>query len=247
MKNFVRLLLSGIASVVLCACAPAARTPTLPAAMLMSDGWRVVAGDRSEMTSDCIGSMKTPLCVVDTMMACDAWSPVDDFGPDDVTANHFDPVCDPLRADPGNPGYAPRTFEYSSFNPKFFRLEYQAASFTVTTAMMTAPIFSSLRYRNPGEFDTRPGDLAVIVRSRIFRPPDDCIISPSDKLGWTLYRDGCAMVKIGEGNGRGWKLFASLRRDGPGGDWRVVELQAPYREYTWPLLEEIYGNTGWKK
>jgi len=33
--------------------------------------WREIAGPKDPTTSDCVGKMTSPLCVADTMVACD--------------------------------------------------------------------------------------------------------------------------------------------------------------------------------
>lgn len=140
------------------------------------DGWRIVAGDKTEVTSDCLGDMTSPLCVVDTMMACDAWSPDRDLLPaEDVLGWRWDSrpaICDPLRSEPGNKGTVPRTFNFHTANPKYYRVRYQVATFTVTAAMMEgARVFWRAPDAPPNEFETRPGDLAAIIRWRWCAPP----------------------------------------------------------------------------
>ena len=246
MKRLVRLLLGGIASVALTAWPLAARTSPVSGATLLGDGWRVIAGDKSEVTSDCIGQMTSPLCVVDTMMACDVWSPAHDYdNPMDAEAA-VHPICKGVST-----GNGPRTFNLGSTNPKYYRLEYQVATFPVTAENITgARVFIPRYPYKKGEADQAsplPGDLAVIVHFRWFAPPDDCIISPLNKVGMQLYRDGCALTDSAEGYEARSPRTAILRQDSPGGEWRTVVFAQPYRDNTWPALTAIYGATIWRK
>ena len=36
--------------------------------------WRYIMSDEERTPSDCIGIMKSPLCAIDTNIACDAWT-----------------------------------------------------------------------------------------------------------------------------------------------------------------------------
>ena len=89
------------------------------------------------MTSECIGELSSPTCIVDTMIACDAWSPdrprlFDYVDESWIGLDH--PVCDVLRIQPGHGGYAPRSFGIGTAigGPKYVLYYYKVVPFRVT-------------------------------------------------------------------------------------------------------------------
>lgn len=53
--------------------------------------WNVISGDRQTVSSTCIGSNSTPQCLVDSAMACGAWSIPIGFSADG--SYHDDAIC----------------------------------------------------------------------------------------------------------------------------------------------------------
>lgn len=198
-------------------------------------GWRVVAGDKSEITSDCIGSFATPLCVVDTMMACAAWSdpsPPYDYGP------YWPPVCDPLRLDASNDEYAPRTFRYGSgLLPEYHRDEYKVIFFPVSNETMDNYMRAELSYLGP-ELAGRPGDLAATIRLRTCEPLEEYAL-PLIKGKHTRFREGytlssCREIFHGSNN------TAVILRKNPEGGWRIITVEKPHRDNTWAYVRKMY-------
>lgn len=78
-----------------------------PVGMPPGEGWKVVSGDGALLTSDCVGVLTSPECLIDTMITCTARSWV---GPEqgfDYNAAHptvgpdlfFNPICNVPRSD----------------------------------------------------------------------------------------------------------------------------------------------------
>lgn len=89
------------------------------------DGWHYVSGDGKVFSSSCIGEPVSPQCLVDTMMACGAWSdhvtiwPGADRpeGEPDRSEYYNHPICDALEHYPGTAGYGLNTF-IDSYMPR---------------------------------------------------------------------------------------------------------------------------------
>lgn len=54
--------------------------------------WKMIAGDGSVQSSDCIGSSETLDCLVDTVVACSAWSENPEWRADGLPFDH--PICE---------------------------------------------------------------------------------------------------------------------------------------------------------
>ncbi|MBT5108253.1 MAG: hypothetical protein HOM25_06205 [Rhodospirillaceae bacterium] len=198
--------------------------------------WRVVAGDKSEFTSDCIGSMATPLCVVDTMMACAAWSdPGAAYHPD----HKWPAICKPLILDPSNEEYFPRTFKYGSvLLPKYHRDEYKTIFFPVSEDTMDNYMRAELSIHGPG-MHGRPGDLATTIRLRTCEPPKEYEL-PYVKGEHTQFRAGYYALTNCKEIFKGFNNTAVILRQNPDGDWRIITVENPHRDNTWTYVKKMF-------
>ena len=213
------------------------RFPPPPA----GEGWRTLAGDGSVVTSECIGELSSPTCIVDTMIACDAWSPhrprlYDYVDEGWIGLDH--PVCDVLRAEPGHEGYAPRTLRIGTAigGPKYVLYYYKVVPFPVTEENLpdwAVGKGSGIRFLN-----WRAGDVAVAVAVVRCVAPPRCQVSEATDEQPARYRDDCPLDACEEVSPEGMLLAAIARRVRDG--WAVVDTFYPYRDATWPYLEEIY-------
>jgi hypothetical protein len=64
--------------------------------------WRVIAGDHSYATSDCLGSNQTAECLADTFLACEAW--ITSFEYTESGFSEEDPICASPGLDPAMMG-----------------------------------------------------------------------------------------------------------------------------------------------
>ena len=199
-------------------------------------GWRTLAGDGSVVTSQCIGELSSPECIVDTMIACAAWTPARGWPrpstPDWVGGYH--PVCDVLRAEPGNPGVWARTFLGipSHAGPKDRIYFYRAVPFAITEEMI--PWFAD----DPDyPLHWRAGDVAVAVPLVRCVPKPECELSALGEKP-VRYNESCPLDDC---NDRVYGRNASapiLRKDADG--WTIVSIFVAYRDATWPYLDAFY-------
>ena len=208
------------------------RFPPPPA----GEGWRTVAGDGSVVTSECIGELSSPTCIVDTMIACAAWTPARGWPrpstPDWIGGYH--PVCDVLRAEPGNPGVWARTFlgTPGHAGPKDRIYFYRAVPFAITEEMI--PWFED----DPDDpLHWRAGDVAVAVPLVRCLPKPACRLTPLGEKP-VRYRDGCPLLDCKDlVSGR--TARAPILRKQAGG-WAIVSIFEAYRDATWPYLDAFY-------
>ena len=122
---------------------PTAFDGRLPKGMPPGEGWRAVSGDGTLLTSDCVGEFSSPECILDTMMACDAWSNVDHITGHDARGNAYrhHPICARLMSDPFYTPAGLKTFGFGGTDhPEHFVLYYKPLRFVVTVEnMYTGP------------------------------------------------------------------------------------------------------------
>jgi len=87
-----RSLLSGLAGLILSLVPSAA---PVRADQSWAPAWKVLAGDGSLHSSTCIGSNASLDCLVDTVVACSAWSEDPEWRADGLPFDH--PICDSAR------------------------------------------------------------------------------------------------------------------------------------------------------
>ena len=210
------------------------RFPPPPA----GEGWKILAGDGSVVTSQCIGQLSSPECIVDTMIACAAWTPARGWPrpstPDWIGGYH--PVCDVLRAEPGNPGVWARTFlgTPGHAGPKDRIYFYRAVPFAITEEMI--PWFES----DPDDpLHWRAADVAVAVPTVRCLPRDECRLNEWTDEGPIRYRAACPLHNCEEIIPRYGVLAVILRRQED--SWFLVSIHEPHREFVWPYLEAFYG------
>ena len=205
------------------------------------EGWKTLAGDGSVVTSDCIGEMSSPECIVDTMIACDAWTPGRPWLYDYVDESWIGrqhPVCDVLRIRPGHGGYAPRTLGVGTIGTqaKHRIYFYRTIPFEITEEMI--PWFSADREDPDDPLNWRAGDVAVALPTVRCLPKPECRTKEWRYEEPTHYRAGCPLddcEDIVPGDG---VLAAIVRKEGTG--WTIVEAFSPHRDATWPYLEAFY-------
>ncbi len=206
-----------------------------PVGMPPGEGWKAVSGDGSLQTSDCVGLLTSPECLLDTIMACEAWSRVDEITAVNTYGDEYywHPVCYSLR---GRPGVADEvsTFEGGSGNPEDFSYYYKTVSFALTVEN-THP--RRRLYPEGRSCSWCPGDVVVAFLA-VICSPDPAIIGQK-KDGWPVFGefpDGSPLSYCVD-----WSRDDALitRQDEPTGLWRIVE---PYR----PGLSDGSGNPeGW--
>lgn len=201
--------------------------------------WRIITGDKSEMTSDCIGKVSSPVCIVDTMMACSLWTPFRSWewpGKDETWYDGYHPICDVLRKARGKGGTAPRSFELHSNNPNFASATYRIMSFP----MIGEALRSYLHY-NPNhykELEVREGDLAVTIQSYYCEPEKKYYLPKEDGKPYMFLKDS-PLNDCNEHFGPELER-AFILRQVVDGMWTPVNYFRPYRESIWPYLEELY-------
>ena len=168
------------------------RFPPPPA----GEGWRTLAGDGSVVTSECIGETSSPTCIVDTMIACDAWSPDRPRLHDHVDESWIGldhPVCDVLRIQPGHGGYAPRTLDIGTAigGPKYVLYYYKVVPFPVTEDIL--PDWAVGKGSRTRFLDWRAGDVAVAVPVVRCVAPPRCQVSEATDEQSTRFRDDCPL------------------------------------------------------
>jgi hypothetical protein len=91
-----------------------------PVGMPPGDGWNVISGDGQKFSSACIGDLRSPQCLVDTMMACGAWSNVEADWPTEFDAQLFfnHPICRALMNYPKVPTLGLQSFVYYESDPQ---------------------------------------------------------------------------------------------------------------------------------
>ena len=214
-----------------------------PVGMPPGEGWKVVSGDGTLLTSDCIGVFTSPECVLDTVLACEAWSRVDEVTAVDSYGyeDHWHPICDSLRGQPGNVDSPVRTFGAGSDNPEDYSYYYKTVPFVVTTG--NVPPRDAPPYPEGSSCRVCPGDVAVAFPT-IICSPDPAIIG-LERDGWAFgeYPDDSFISYCVE-----WITDFALivRIDDRTGLWSIVE---PYRPSLdggsghpegWPYLDRIY-------
>ena len=238
-RTFVRRTIPALAfTVALALGAPGAadRFPPPPA----GEGWRTLAGDGSVVTSQCIGQLSSPECIVDTMIACAVWTPAAGWRRAKTPAwiGGFHPVCDVLRIQPGHSGYGPRTLggSTSAAGPKHRIFFYRTIPFAITEEMI--PWFAADREDPDDPLNWRAGDVAVAVPTVRCRPKEECRLTKWSYGQPLHFREGCPLddcEDIVPGYG---VLAAIVRKQGRG--WTIVEAFSPHREFVWPYLDEFY-------
>ena len=202
------------------------------------EGWRTLAGDGSVVTSDCIGELSSPECIVDTMIACDAWNPGPGW-PRSTSPGWIDgyhPVCDVLRRRPGHDDSAPWTLGVDTdvAGPKDRVYFYRAVPFAITEEMI--PWFES----DPDDpLHWRAADVAVAVATVRCLPRDECRLNEWTDEGPIRYRAACPLHNCEEIIPRYGVLAVILRRQED--SWFLVSIHEPHREFVWPYLEAFYG------
>jgi len=190
--------------------------------------WRHIAGPNDPTTSDCIGKMNTPLCVADTVIACDTWIASGGSYPmpeaNETYIDGYHPVCDATRKIPGDESYYPRTFELNIGNPHFVRRRYK---------VMTFPIPSNI-----GLHYSQGGEVGITVRIETCQPEDENQL-PKEKGKPYIYKKGSPLTRCG------WDFLPELekaiilRKTKPD-YWDAIHKLFPYRDRVFPHLEEIY-------
>jgi hypothetical protein len=137
------------------------------------DGWSFVSGDGQKFSSACIGNLRSPQCLVDTMMACAAWSDLDAGWPTETDAeemkNH--PICKSLMNHPIHPGLGLSIFGDVGFEPSNSMTYYKLDSRTVDQAMLESE-GAPRKLIQTNDCDICLGDTAIIpVIIRCFPNP----------------------------------------------------------------------------
>ena len=227
-------------------------------AVLAAPGWAgnwtpepdmfTLSGDGSMVSSDCVGKLTSPQCVIDTMMACVAWTP-DSAKPGPDFPGGYHPVCDVLRAKPGNTGMVPMIYPTGIWpDPNNVVVHYRIATFPITEDNMTdfdkRRLERERRYGAPPweiEAYMRPGDLGVAVFLRWCEPNEACHLPEKDGQP-TRYRKDCPFDDCGNENDVMPPRMASavVLRQQDEGTWSIVTVFTPYRDRVWPYLEDFY-------
>ena len=210
------------------------RFPPPPA----GEGWRTLAGDGSVVTSQCIGELSSPTCIVDTLIACDAWTPYRYWAYDYVDESWlggYHPICDVLRTRPGHGDSNPRTLHIGTAigGPKYVLYYYKVVPFRVTEENL--PDWAVGKGSGIRFLDWQAGDVAVAVAVVRCVAPPRCQVSEATDEQPARYRDDCPLDACRRLT---IELAAITRRVRDG--WAVVDTFQPYRDATWPYLEEVY-------
>ncbi len=214
-----------------------------PVGLPPGEGWKVVSGDGTLLTSDCVGVFTSPECVLDTIIACTAWSWVDEVTAVDSSGYEYywHPICDTLRSQPGDAGTAVRTFNVGRDNPEDFSYYYKTVSFALT-AGNTHP--RRQLYPEGWSCSWCPGDVVVAFLAIICSP--DPTIMGRKRDGWPVFGefpDDSPLSYCVEWN-RSDALVAG--QDDLTGLWRVVESYRPGLSdgsglsEGWPYLTRLY-------
>ncbi|MHA1598697.1 MAG: hypothetical protein ACTSV1_08245, partial [Alphaproteobacteria bacterium] len=184
--------------------------------------WRVVTGDRTEITSDCLGEMTSPVCIVDTMMACGAWSP-DSHSLFKERLNRpggYHPICDALRIQPGDVGVVPRYFGFEPIHPDFVRLTYKVATFQISRDIMDGVILRDFLGHEYGDMEKdsypknyypKPGDTAAVIKFNNCYADEKWRL-PSAEGQPPRYREGSPLDYCISGHSPGIEQAAILRQ-----------------------------------
>lgn len=215
-----------------------------PVGMPPGEGWKVVSGDGTLLTSDCVGVFTSPECVLDTVLACEAWSWMDEVTAVDSSGYKYfwNPICDTLRSRPGDAGTGVRSFRGGRDNPEDFSYYYKAVPFVLTEG--NVPSRHAPPYPEGWSCDWCPGDVAVAYLI-ISCAPDPAVIGRTmDSVRYDDdFPDDSLISDCGEPKGRNALV---VRQDDLTGLWRIVE---PYRpgmsdgsglSEGWPYLRRLY-------
>jgi hypothetical protein len=208
------------------------------------DGWSFVSGDGQKFSSACIGKMRSPQCLVDTMMACGAWSDLDAGWPSETDAeevfNH--PICHALQNYPGKPGVGIATFTGPGFDPDNWMIYYKIDQRLVDRTWLIDP---DLPYHLWGGnlFHLRPDDTAIIAFMVICETQSP-LLSKNKTDDIPLYpRNNGPLSQCWDGTLEAEVLFARKRPDKE--EWYVGNFfdvgQQGSSGKPWPKLDEWYA------
>lgn len=121
--------------------------------------WKVIAGDHSYTTSDCIGSNQTAECLADTFLACEAWITLGEYT--ESRSAEEDPICASPGLDPAMMGAYGQPV-----HPFLIDMVYYLDSWTLEAKDM---------YRYGPEWDWHVGDTVMDLQILRCMPRKECL------------------------------------------------------------------------
>lgn len=215
-----------------------------PVGLPAGENWRMVSGDGQRWTSDCIGDFRSPDCIVDTIMACEAWSPTEEptLIDKDGYEYYWHPVCELLRSTPGDPSVGVRNFgtvEKTEYREDWISY-YRTASF-ILSEETKIPYLHRRAYDPPcGKYSRCMGDTVSVLQT-VWCTPDPALVGRDRGYFHRAdYPDGSPMDYCIELI-PGVAVFTRRREDGDG--WYLVGTFAAGLEGSaykgWPYLEAV--------
>lgn len=213
---------------------PVAFDGRLPRGMPPGDGWKVVSGDGTLTSSDCIGDFYQPECIVDTMMACDARSPMDEpTSNDGFHLYYWHPLCEVLRPFPGEARSHVRSFAVGGSDPDDIVFYYKTIRFTLTEEMI--PDWPNV----PGEpCRWCVGDIVIAAPLIICAPSPEMAIPPGSNIRWIgtfqpdSRTDTCWPMN--------WRVALISRLSRVSDGWIIAWIHQSHGEGPFPALDKVY-------
>jgi len=172
--------------------------------------WGLITGDGRVQGRGCIGDLRHPACVAETMLACSIWSLIE-----------FHPICDVLRGIPGDGGSYPRAaFPWpGKLHPWSNDIYYILRMYRLGDLVPKTYI----------DIDETEDDLAVVIFARWCQPglefeikPEKFYVEKSNEDGPYIFKpdapkDHCVDLR---------PKIVTMRRNGD-----VYDFNAPKRDF----------------